>query len=129
MSDDPKKSDSPIKPFIKAGVGAANSALANLQAFSEGASQPFVTTYKFVAQQAKVAGEGARYAYQRRHEFAPEIVAGSTLLGAGVMGLRRGRLSALIGGAAAGGIAYAAVYDQISLDHMPDIGFGKKNES
>ena len=58
--------------------------------------------------------------YQRRHEFAPQIIGGSAVLGGGFFYLRRGRIAGLLGATACGGASYAFVYDQLVLDNVPD---------
>lgn len=126
MSDDPKDNKNPIRPYIKEAVQATNRALASVESFTEEARQPFKQGFKVARELASKLGEQASYTYQRRHEFAPEIIGGSTIVGAGVLGMSRGRVGAIIGAAGGYGVSYAIVYDQFNMQDVPDIIFGKK---
>jgi hypothetical protein len=128
MSDDPKKpSENPLRSFVKATVDTANTALASLEQASKGVRQPVGSSLKTLGEQSSVVGGKVKYVYQRRHEFAPQLIAGSAVLGGGMMALRRGRIAGLVGAVGTGGLAYAVVYDQVNMDHLPDIIFGKKS--
>lgn len=132
--EDENKSNSDNKPapapstkgFAKSAVDGANAFLAGLERSTEGIRKPFSSSMKTVGEQSSKITEKIQYTYKRRHEFAPEIIGGSAVLGGAVFGLRRGRIAAVIGAAATGGAAYAIVYDQINLDNVPDIVFGRK---
>ena len=128
MSDDPKKPD-PQETFragIKAAVGAANSALAGMEKVAGNIREPAVSTWNTISTQSTVAMDAVSTTYQKRHQYAPEIIAGSTVLGGGIMALRRGRIAGVLGATLAGGTAYAVVYDQFAFQDIPDVLFGKK---
>jgi hypothetical protein len=126
MSDDPKKpSENPLRSVVKATVDTVNTALARLEQASKGVLQPVGSSLKTLGEQSSIAGEKLKYTYQRRHEFAPQLIGGSTVLG-GMMALRSGRIAGLVGAVATGGLAYAVVYDQINMNNVPDILFGRK---
>lgn len=130
MTDgDPKKPSSPEEIFrsgIKAAVSAANSTLTTLEQSTEGARKSTANVFETVAAQSSVVTDTAKNTYNRRHEFAPELIGGSALLGGGFMALRRGRIAGVLGAAVAAGAAYAVVYDEINLERVPDLIFGKK---
>jgi hypothetical protein len=111
-----------LKSFTKATVDTANAALAGL----ERATRPITSSMKTIGETTESISEKMQYTFQRRHEFAPEIIGGSVFAGGAIMTLRRGRLAGIIGAAASGGAAYAIVYDQINFEHVPDILFGRK---
>ena len=125
-SEGPSMPDISLKGMIKSGVDVTNKVLAGVGDATEGIRQPMNSAWNSVASESSTAGGKARYYYQRRHEFAPHIIGGSALVGAGFFGLRRGRIAGVVGGVAAGGLAYGAVYDQFNIDTIPDILFGKK---
>jgi hypothetical protein len=127
MSDDPKKpSENALRSIVKTTVDSTNTALASLEQASKGVLQPVKSSLKTLGEQSSTVGETVKYTYQRRHEFAPHLIGGSAVLGGGIMALRRGRIAGLVGAVATGGLAYAAVYDQINMDNVPDIIFGRK---
>ncbi len=122
MEDDPKKPQDLFRSGIKQFVSATNSLLGGL----EEVSKPFGSAWETTKAQSMVAKDSAIYTYQRRHEFSLEIIGGSAVLGGGIGLLRRGRLAGVLAAAACGGAAYAVVYDEIKLQELPDILFGKK---
>jgi hypothetical protein len=127
MSDDPKKpSDITLRSVVKATVDTANTALASLEQASKGVRQPVGSSLKTLGEQSSIVGEKFKYGYQRRHEFAPQLIGGSAVLGGGMMALRRGRIAGLVGAVATGGLAYAVVYDQVNMEMVPDYIFGRK---
>jgi hypothetical protein len=127
MSDDPKKpSEISLRSVVKATVDAANTALASLEQASKGVRQPVSSSLKTLGEQSSTVGEKFKYGYVRRHEFAPQLIGGSAVLGGSMMALRRGRIAGLVGAVATGGLAYAVVYDQFKMDNVPDILFGRK---
>jgi hypothetical protein len=91
-----------------------------------GVRKPATSAWQTVTTQASVVPDSAKSIYNRRHEFAPELIGGSVVLGGGIMALSRGRIAGVLGAAVAGGAAYAVVYDEISLQGVPDMIFGKK---
>ena len=131
MAKEPEK-NSPqeaLRLGIKAAVAATNTTLANLQQVTDKVQKPVVSALQTAEDTAATARAHASAAYQRRHEFAPHLVGGSTLVGGGVMALRRGRIAGVLGAAVAGGAAYAVVYDEITFSNVPDfqeIAFGKR---
>jgi hypothetical protein len=131
-SDDPKKPTpedilAKVRSGIKATVQATNNALASVQETTKGIRKPVESTFNIVSEKSVMVGEQLTYTFNRRHEFAPQLIGGSAVVGAAIMGLRRGRIAAVVGGVATGGMAYATVYDQINLDHVPDWIFGGKS--
>eukprot|EP00538_Stauroneis_constricta_P014146 CAMPEP_0119559688 /NCGR_PEP_ID=MMETSP1352-20130426/13080_1 /TAXON_ID=265584 /ORGANISM="Stauroneis constricta, Strain CCMP1120" /LENGTH=134 /DNA_ID=CAMNT_0007607451 /DNA_START=71 /DNA_END=478 /DNA_ORIENTATION=- len=133
MSEDPKKPTfdvneilKTIRSGIKTTVATANGALSNLQDATENTRKPIESTWKTVESHSKQAGEQIINTYNKRKEHPNEIIGGSTVAGALLMGARRGRFGALFGGAVAGGLAYAAVYDKFDLEEVPDVIFGRK---
>lgn len=127
MSDDPKKpTETPLRLGVKFTVDTANAALASLEQASKGVLKPVGSSLKTLGEQSSTVGGQFKYVYQRRHEFAPQLIAASAVLGGGMMALRRGRIAGLVGAVGTGGLAYGVVYDQFSMDHLPDIIFGRK---
>mmetsp|Transcript_125912 Transcript_125912/g.187947 ORF Transcript_125912/g.187947 Transcript_125912/m.187947 type:complete len:130 (+) Transcript_125912:81-470(+) len=128
MCDEPndKSPQETFRAGVKAAVEAVNSGLASIEKTTESIRIPAASTWSNMSTQASALSEKATYTYQRRHEFAPEIVGGSAFLGGGIMALRRGRVAGVLSAAIAGGAAYAVVYDEINFDQVPDMIFGKK---
>jgi hypothetical protein len=122
--EDPSKSPEEIlRSGIKAFVSGTNSVLGAV----ESATKPVGAAAEAVKTQSIAAKDAVIYTYKRRHEFPLEIIGGSAALGGGLGLLRRGRIAGVIGAIASGGAAYAIVYDEIKLEELPDIFFGKKN--
>lgn len=131
MSDDnnnkPQKSpEETFRSGVKSLVSGINSGLATLQSASEGIRKPAMSAWSTASKEATYISNQATYTYQRRHEYAPEIIGGSAVLGGGLAALRRGRLAGVLGAAMAGSAAYLVVYDEIKFDHVPELIFGKK---
>lgn len=122
MGDDPKKPEEIFRSGIKSMVSAANSVLGSM----EEVAKPVGSAWETVKSQSVVVKDSAVYTYQRRHEFPLEIIGASALVGGGTMLLRRGKIAGVLGAAAFGGSAYAVVYDEINLQELPDMIFGKK---
>jgi hypothetical protein len=122
MGDDPKKPEEIFRSGIKSLVSAANTVLGSVEEIAK----PVGSALETVKTQSVVVKDSAVYTYQRRHEFPLEIIGGSALLGGGVSLVRRGKIAGVLGAAAVGGAAYAVVYDQINLQELPDMLFGKK---
>ena len=126
---DPKKPLDPQEAFrsgIKMVVGAVNNTLAGLEQVTEGVRKPTKATLHSMTTNASIAGKLTKDLYNKRNEFAPQLIGGSAVLGGGIMVLRRGRIAGVVGATAAAGVAYGVVYDQFSLESVPDIVFGKK---
>lgn len=64
---------------------------------------------------------------RRRKEFAPHIISSSAILAGGFAAMRRGRIAGILGASAAGAVAYGVVYDEIIVDKVPDMIFGRKD--
>jgi hypothetical protein len=128
MSDEPndKSPQDAFRSGVKATVEAVNSGLASLEQTTESFRRPAASSWSSISTQASALSEKSTYTYQRRHEFAPEIIGGSAFLGGGIMALRRGRVAGALSAVIAGGAAYAVVYDEINFDRVPDMIFGKK---
>lgn len=121
--DPPKSPEEILRSGIKAFVSGANALLVS----AESAAKPLGSAVETVKIQSMAAKDRVIYTYKRRHEFPLEIIGGSAVLGGGLGLIRRGRLAAILGAAASGGAAYAIVYDEIKLEELPDIFFGKKS--
>lgn len=123
----PPSEENFLKSGIKNVVNVINSGLEQLQVATNEVRRPLASTFSSVQDRTVMVGDKIGFIYERRHQYALELIGGSTLLGAGVMTLRRrGRLAGLLGAAAAGGTAYAVVYDIITLEDVPDILSGRK---
>uniref|UniRef100_A0A7S2YS37 MICOS complex subunit n=1 Tax=Entomoneis paludosa TaxID=265537 RepID=A0A7S2YS37_9STRA len=115
-----------LKGGIKATVDAANDGLAKIEESTISIQKPVVEGMKTAEKEgAKLITQGS-HIYERRHEYGPHIVGGSSLLLGGLVGLRRGRIPGAVSAAVAGGLSYAFVYEPIPLPDLPDMIFGKK---
>lgn len=85
-----------------------------------------VSTLHTVEDQGAAMAATVSNLYQRRHEYAPEIIGGTTAVTGGYFWMRRGRLAGLLGGAMGAGAAYAIVYDEFQWEKVPDVLFGEK---
>eukprot|EP00934_Nitzschia_sp_Nitz4_P003144 Nitzschia sp. Nitz4//scaffold22_size323478//316910//317281//NITZ4_000597-RA/size323478-processed-gene-0.431-mRNA-1//1//CDS//3329543207//3134//frame0 len=120
--EDPKKPEDMFRAGIKQFVSTTNDILGSL----EEVTKPIGSSWEYVKEQSSVVTDAAVTGYQRRHEFPLEIIGASAALGGGTMWLRNGRISGVLGAAVFGGAAYAVVYDEIKLEELPDMVFGKK---
>ena len=98
-------------------VNGINSGLATLQK----TTQPIKSVWSSASTQASEISEHAHHLYQRRHEFAPEIIGGSAVVGGGIAALRRGRVAGVLGAAVSGALAYGVVYDELKFDQVPEM--------
>lgn len=127
MSDDKKPSpQDQLREGIKSVVNAANVGLAKTQESLESLKQPLSASFHTVQETGATAITSVKYVYQRRHEYAPEINGGSAVTTGGYLLVKRGRIAGLLGVAVGAGAAYAVVYDEFSLEKVPNIIFGKK---
>ncbi|KAG7374424.1 hypothetical protein IV203_013519 [Nitzschia inconspicua] len=115
-----------LKEAIKSAVSKANDSLEKLQSNFNEWKKPVVSTLQTVEDKSAVVVKEVSNVYQRRHEYAPEIIGGTTLVTGGYFWMRRGRLAGLLGGAMGAGAAYAIVYDEFQLEKIPDVLFGPK---
>jgi hypothetical protein len=122
MTDDPKNPDDIFRSAIKQFVATTNNILGAL----EETSKPVGAAWDSIKIHSVAAKDSAIYAYQRRHEFPLEIIGGTATLGGGIAWWRRGRIAGVLSAAVCGGAAYAIVYDEIKLQEIPDMVFGKK---
>jgi len=113
-----KNVEESLRSSIKSGVTTANGALASMEASTEKFRGPMVTSIKTVGKEGKHFAQEASHLYSVRHEYAPHIIGGATVLG-GLIGLRRGRVPAAIAGSASGFLSYLAVY-QVDIARLPD---------
>lgn len=113
-----------LRSSIKSGVSTANAALASLEKSTEKVRKPIVTSLHSAGKEGKYAAQEASHFYSVRHEYAPHIIGGATVLG-GLVGLRRGRVPAAVVGSFSGFFSYLAVY-QVDFSRLPDHVFGKK---
>lgn len=125
--DNKKKNESsPLKPAIHAAVEATNHLLAELQSTTEKVQRPIVAGLDTVSKEGSYVAANVMHAYERRHEYGPLLVLGTSAVVGGVVTLRRGRVPAVIGASLAGGLAYLAVYESIDVQKIPDYLFGTK---
>jgi hypothetical protein len=127
MGDDKNPQDS-FKETIKSVVQTANKGLEQAQTTIESWKAPVSSTLHIIDEKGHVAMDTVKTIYQRRHEFAPEIIGGTTVTTGGYFFLRRGRLAGLLGAAVGAGAAYAVVYDEFDLNEVPNVIFGKKEK-
>ena len=138
MSEDeetkkPDKGGKPPTPFsllkssIKAGVDTTNRALAGLQETSEKIGHPVVESVKHIKHEGEIAAHHIGSMYESRKEYGPHIIAGSSLLVGGIVGLRRGRVPAVVSAAATGLLTYVGVYE-FEIHKIPQIIFGQEDE-
>lgn len=116
-----------LKSSIKAGVDTTNRALAGLQESSEKIGHPVVESLKHIKHEGEIAAHHVGTLYESRKEYGPQIIVGSSLLVGGIVGLRRGRVPAVVSGAATGLLTYVGVY-QFELHKIPQIIFGQEKE-
>jgi hypothetical protein len=102
----------------------ANSALATLEDSSEKIRKPMASSMAVVNKEGKHLAQEASHLYSVRHEYAPHLIGGATVLG-GLIGLRRGRVPAAVTASMTGFVSYLVVY-QVDVSKLPDHVFGKK---
>ena len=120
----PQKVEESLRSAIKSGVQATNNALATLEQSTEQIRTPVVATVQKVEQEGRYVAHQVAHVYQSRREYAPVLIGGSAVVGA-LVGLRRGRVPAVITGSVTGFLAYLGVY-QVDFHKLPDHIFGKK---
>ena len=116
-----------LKKSIKSGVESANTALAGLQERADKVGQPLVKSLHTVQHEGAIVANKATELYTKRKQYGPEIIAGSSLLVGGIVGLRRGRVPAVVSGAATGFLTYVGVYE-LDLHRLPDVIFGQEDK-
>jgi hypothetical protein len=116
-----------LKSSIKAGVDTTNRALASLQESSEKIGHPVVESLMHIKHEGEIATHHIGSLYESRKEYGPQIIVGSSLLVGGIVGLRRGRVPALVSGAATGLLTYVGVYE-FEMHKIPQIIFGQEDE-
>jgi hypothetical protein len=116
-----------LRKGVRQSVAAANSLLASLEKTTAKFNQPITNGLRAVEYESSIVASKAWHVYERRHEFGPHLVLGSAVLVGGVVGLRRGRLSAALSAAGTGTLTYIAIYEPIPLEEIPDLLFGKKD--
>jgi hypothetical protein len=127
MSDDRKPNpQDQLREVIKSVVNATNCGLSKVQGSVESWKQPVSSAIHTVEETTTSALDNIKYVYQRRHEYAPQIIGGTSVTAGGYLLLRRGRIAGVLGAAIGAGTAYAVVYDEVSLDNISDVVFGKK---
>jgi hypothetical protein len=117
-----------FRDHLHGAVESVNGFLAAIQDATENVRSPIVKGIDTIETGGSVVAAKAVRMYERRHEFGPHIVGGSSLLSGGIVTARRGRIPGVLVGAAVGGIAYLAVYESIPLSDVPDALFGKKKD-
>lgn len=121
-----KQPQDQFKEAIKSAVASANDGLEKLHTKFEDIKRPITGTLQTFQDGSATAVDHVNHVYQRRHEYAPEIIGGTAVVTGGYFLLRRGRLAALMGGALGAGAAYAVVHDEFDFEKIPDVVFGKK---
>mmetsp|Transcript_10309 Transcript_10309/g.16485 ORF Transcript_10309/g.16485 Transcript_10309/m.16485 type:complete len:129 (+) Transcript_10309:104-490(+) len=125
-SDNQKAPEDAFKEMIKSAVATANTGLQQLQTTVETWKQPVSSALHTVEETSTSAFRTAQTVYQRRHEFAPEIIGGTGVVTGGYFWLRRGRVAGVLAGAAGATAAYAVVYDELDIENIPNKIFGTK---
>jgi hypothetical protein len=126
MSNDDKQPQDQLKEAIKSAVASANDGLERLQVKFDDFKKPISSTLQTVQDGSASTVDSIKNLYQRRHEYAPEIIGGTTVVTGGYFLLRRGRAAAVLGGMLGAGAAYAIVYDEFDFEKIPDVVFGNK---
>jgi len=116
-----------LKTSIKSGVENANNFLASLEERADKYGQPVVASIHDIQHSGVVVAYKATQCYEKRKQYAPEIIGGSALVVGSLVGLRRGRIPAVATAAATGFLAYVGVYE-IDLRRIPDVIFGKEDK-
>mmetsp|Transcript_21710 Transcript_21710/g.45838 ORF Transcript_21710/g.45838 Transcript_21710/m.45838 type:complete len:129 (+) Transcript_21710:143-529(+) len=128
MSDDNKTPQELFKEAIKTGVNAANSGLRAAQTTYQQFKEPVSSTLETAEASGALAVENVKTLYQKRKQYAPQIIAGTAATTGGYLWLRGGRIAGIFGAAVGTGAAYSLVYDEFPVDveQLPDMIFGKK---
>lgn len=127
MSDDKKPNPQEhLREVIKSVVNTTNVGLSKVHDIVESLKQPVFSAVQTVEEASNSAITNVKYVYQRRHEYAPEIIGGTAVTTGGYFLIRRGRIAGVLGATAGASAAYAVVYDELSLDKVSDLIFGKK---
>jgi hypothetical protein len=126
MSDNNKPPQDALRESIKKAVDTANSGLQQMQTTLETWKKPMSAALQTAEENGGIVLDSVKTLYKRRHEFAPEIIGGTGAVTGGYFWLRRGRFAGLLAGAASAGMAYAVVYDEFSLEDIPNVIFGNK---
>lgn len=114
-----------LKKSIKSGVNSANVFLADLQEHVDKVGQPVVKSLHNVQHEGAIVATKASDFWSKRKQYGPEIIAGSSLFVGGIMGIRRGRIPAVVSGTMTGFLTYVGVYE-LDFDRIPDVIFGKE---
>jgi len=117
-----------FRKYLHIAVESVNGFLAAVQDATENVRSPIVKGIDTIETGSSVVAAKAVHMYERRHEFGPHIVGGSSLLSGGIVAARRGRIPGVLVGSMVGGLAYLAVYESIPLADVPDALFGKKKD-
>ena len=120
------KNSDQFKEAIKSAVDSANVGLEKLQTKFNEVKRPIDGTLHQLQDGSASLAESAKTLYQRRHEYAPEIIGGTAVTTGGYFWLRRGRIAGVLGATLGAGAAYAVVYDELDLEKTKEMVFGKK---
>ncbi|KAL3924437.1 MAG: hypothetical protein SGILL_001048 [Bacillariaceae sp.] len=124
-NDDNKQPQDQLKEAIKSAVASANDGLEKFQVKFDEFKKPISSTLQTAQDGSATAMGFVKKLYQRRHEYAPEIIGGTGLV-TGAYFLRRSRFAGLLGASIGAGAAYAVVYDEFDFDKIPDVIFKDK---
>jgi hypothetical protein len=117
-----------VRLGVHESVQSANKLLEYAEKQTKELSKPVSTGLKRVQQEVPHWTQQAVRIYEQRLDYGPQIVAGSTMLVGGYMGLRRGKLPAAFYASLTGSLAYMIVYDPPvpPLEDLADWIFGEK---
>eukprot|EP00548_Thalassiothrix_antarctica_P014456 CAMPEP_0194167102 /NCGR_PEP_ID=MMETSP0154-20130528/2504_1 /TAXON_ID=1049557 /ORGANISM="Thalassiothrix antarctica, Strain L6-D1" /LENGTH=170 /DNA_ID=CAMNT_0038877937 /DNA_START=28 /DNA_END=537 /DNA_ORIENTATION=+ len=114
----------PLKAFIKSGVDMTNTMLFALEESTDGIRKPVLSATTMALQEGKVIGSKASNLYSHRREYSSQLIVGAGLLG-GLIGLRRGRISAVTFGSIGSFLTYLGTYE-VDLNEFSSKIFNQK---
>jgi hypothetical protein len=103
---------------IQSGVDSTNSMLASMETTTDKVRKPVVATLKTVESDVKWFAREVDRLYATRHEYGPYLLAGGFAVG-GLLGLRRGRITAVTASTLTGFLSYLAIYE-VDVSKLPD---------
>jgi len=119
MADEgPKKSL--FREKIEEAVSLTNLGLSKLEQISKNIQAPVVQSFGKIGKDSHRLLDVASSAYDKRREYAPQIIASCVVSTGAMFTLRRGRVAGILGASVAGAAAYSFVYDKISVTGVFD---------
>ena len=103
----------------------ANVGLGRLEQISKDVQTPIVQSFGTVGEESSKLVDIASSMYEKRREYAPQIIASSIVSTGFIFTMRRGRVGGILGASVAGAAAYGVVYDKISVIGILDSVFPK----